>query len=141
MTTISISKICPQIIKGYNKILRYKNPRIDLSLSTSHLKLVKDGHIDLQRPQMFHMPQYETVENDTNILTMTITNYDANTDTNVQFDNENVIIDIVSNNKNFIQKEGSACFVYHSQQKYINIAKHRYIILNPVNIECDDNNN
>lgn len=60
---------------------------------------------------------------------MTIKKYDANTDTNVQVDNENVIINITPNTKNFIQREGRAYFSHSINNQFIDITKHKNINL------------
>lgn len=129
MATIKISDICSNFFKGFTKTLEYINPRVHLVFNTYHEKIIRDAYADPNFPGLFHCQQSEEVDNDENILSLTIKNYNANTDTNVEFNGENMLINITPNNKNFIQKEGSACFSHTVDNHFIDITKHKNIIL------------
>lgn len=131
MTTIKLSDICPKFVKGFYKLLKYNNPYVHLIFDTQHEKLVKQGEpvSNEDSGRFFTLDKYETVDNDENILSLKIENYDESTDTNVQFENDHVIIDIVPNGQKSSRKEGRRCFMCSYKNIFIDITKYKYITL------------
>ena len=129
MSVIKLRQLCPVITKGFKKELVFENPRVTLLFSTCHKSMVNEGKETTTKNSFtYTLPTYETVENGENILTLTIQNYDMNTDTNVTF-SDVVSIEITPNNKNFVQREGTPCFSHHISEHFIDIGKYDTIIV------------
>ena len=129
---IKLKEICPVYTKGFTERLTFKNPCVILDFCTKTKKLVKKGGFDESRSNdticLFHCDTYETIENDENVLTLKIENYDMNMDTNVSF-TDVVTIKIAPNNQNFVQREGMPYFSHHNSEYLIDTRKYDTIIL------------
>ena len=131
MLIVNLREICPVFAKGFTKELIFGTPRVTILFSTCHESMVKKGkETKTDSVVTFELPRYKTVENDNNVLTMVVENYNANLDTNVSFVNSNVIIELTPNGKNHVDREdGRPCFSHSISESFIDITKYDTIIM------------